>query len=327
MRYLNDDDIRRIGIPWHALTEVIEAAAAAYGSGECAQPLKPYLRYGDVRNRIIAMPAYVTRPVRAAGMKWIASFPDNVAQGLPRAHSVTVLNDPDTGQPVLLVVGALISAIRTAAVSAAFLRALLRARARGRGKLDALVIGAGPIGRMHVRMLAGMFSTRLSRIHVFDKRPVDAAALRADSAGNAGSVSIETVDSWQDAYRTADLVVTCTTASERYIDVPPHARSILLHVSLRDYTRAALAGIGTFVVDDWAEVCRADTDIERLHLGGALRREQTVSFADVVCGAPHAAALATPILFAPMGLAAFDVAVAAWYGAQAESRNMGQKLR
>ena len=90
MLYLNDRDIQAVGLDWPALLDALEAAVHIADTGEYAQPIKPYLRYGDPRNRIIAMPAYIGGTVHAAGIKWIASFPDNIHHGQPRAHSVMV---------------------------------------------------------------------------------------------------------------------------------------------------------------------------------------------------------------------------------------------
>lgn len=323
MRYLNDNDLRAIGMPWGDLADVIEAAAGSFADGECAQPLKPYLQYGDPANRIIAMPAYVGRPVRAAGIKWIASFPANVASGLPRAHGVTVVNDPDTGKPQLLIAGGMPNAVRTTAVSAALLRKLLRQDGSG---LRALVIGAGPVGTMHARMLAELFGDKFARICIYDKRvpippaepPLGNGRIRIERCGEA---------EWREVYRTADVVATCTAATDRYIDTPPKSDALLLHVSLRDYAPDALASVATFIVDDWNEVCRADTDIERLYLGGSLDREKALAFPTLIGGdAVSLRLLPKPLLFAPMGLAIFDVAIAAWYGRQAERRGMGVLL-
>lgn len=58
MLYLNDQDLQAVGLNWAALAESAEAAVHLIHSGDYVQPVKPYLRYKDHRNRIIAMPAY-----------------------------------------------------------------------------------------------------------------------------------------------------------------------------------------------------------------------------------------------------------------------------
>ncbi len=327
---MNEADIRQIGIDWKKLAAVITEAADAYAKGECAQPLKPYLKFGDASNRIIAMPAYVAKPQRAAGLKWIASYPGNIAAGLPRAHSVTVLNDPDTGEPIAMIRGGLISAIRTAAVSGALLLALLSSRARLAGSsrpVEAAIIGMGPIGRTHAQMLNALFGEgEIARLRLYDRRDIDREAW---SDSSLSRIPVERVSTWQEAYRESDLILTCTASAERYIDeAPSKPGSILMHVSLRDYMSEALAGAGAVIVDDWQEVCRADTDIERLHLEQSLQAADTVALAEALSqpDAVVASAGERPILFAPMGLAVFDVAVAAYYAAAAEQLGIGKLL-
>ncbi|MEK4007648.1 hypothetical protein [Paenibacillus sp. FSL H3-0333] len=59
MLYLNDQDLRAVGLDWAALAQSTEAAAVhLIHSGNYVQPVKPYLRYKNLRNRMIAMPAY-----------------------------------------------------------------------------------------------------------------------------------------------------------------------------------------------------------------------------------------------------------------------------
>ena len=116
MYYLNSQHLDTIGRNWKDLAKVIEKAIICLGNQEFAQPVKPYLRYKDKVNRIIAMPAFIGGDINFSGIKWIASFPKNFQKGLKRAHSVSILNEADSGVPVCTINTTLISGIRTAAV-------------------------------------------------------------------------------------------------------------------------------------------------------------------------------------------------------------------
>ena len=74
MLYLNEKHLRNIGLNWNDTTEVIANAVSALSGNDYAQPIKPYLRFGNPANRIIAMPAYVGADVKKAGIKWIAGL-------------------------------------------------------------------------------------------------------------------------------------------------------------------------------------------------------------------------------------------------------------
>jgi ornithine cyclodeaminase len=276
-------------------------------AGDFAQPLKPYLRYRDPKNRIIAMPAFVGGNVNMAGIKWIASFPDNIKSGLPRAHSVVILNNADTGEPVAIICTPLLSVIRTASVSGLMIR-----RYGERHSLNNIVVGItgfGPIGRYHVKMLRALLGDRIARFLVYDVHPPNkSVAAEVDPA-------IELVRRWEDAYLDADIFVTCTVSPTRYIDERPKRGSLHLNVSLRDYTPEVYEWFReSIIVDDWDEVCRENTDIEIMSVEKGLLKSHTRSIVDVVhhnCLEGYAEGL--PIMFNPMGMSVFDIAMGAFY--------------
>ena len=101
------------------ITELVEATYRLHGAGDSVNPPSYFLRFPDrPSDRIIALPASIGGKVRVDGLKWISSFPGNVAAGIPRASAVLILNDHDTGYPFACLESSIISATRTAASAA-----------------------------------------------------------------------------------------------------------------------------------------------------------------------------------------------------------------
>ncbi|MFF2889773.1 2,3-diaminopropionate biosynthesis protein SbnB [Paenibacillus sp. NPDC057967] len=330
MLYLGEKELRAIGFHWRELLGVIGEAAGMIDQGEYAQPLKPYLRYGNPDNRIIAMPAYIGGGIHAAGIKWIASFPGNLTAGLPRAHSVTVLNDANTGKPSAILNTAMASAIRTAAVSSLMLDRWLASRSPeqpDQRNLRIGIIGWGPIGRIHFEMCRSLFGKQIDHIYLTDIRGVNIEDGLGQERRKEDYDRVTVTEHWQSWYPHCNVVITCTAGSARYIDTPPAPGTLLLDVSLRDYQLEAIRAIRSIVVDDWTEVCRENTDIELLHREAGLQAEDVMTLGDVSCRDALAGLTdEETVLFCPMGMAAFDVAIAHWFFKQGEKFGIGTWL-
>lgn len=320
MIYLNNEHIKELGIDWPTLLSVIETTIEMVQTSEIVQPLKPYLRFRQPGNRIIAMPAFVGGVTDISGIKWIASFPDNINHGLPRAHSTLILNNPHNGVPVAVLNSGLLSQLRTAAVSGVMLRKYMELGRKRAYRLG--MIGWGPIGRRHMDMILSLYGDRIDRISLYDRKGIDSSSLEGDLRSQ-----IVMASSWQEVYRQSDLFVTCTSSTDCYIDEPPVPGSLLMNISLRDFLLTSIHAIKAVIVDDWDEVCRENTDIEQLHLQHGLAEKDTLSLKQVVCGAGLGSfAPSEPIFFNPMGMAAFDMAIAAYYWRRAEERGVGVLL-
>ncbi len=320
MLYLNEKDLLKIGLHWNETIDNLEKAVSCLDKKDYAQPVKPYLRYRDLTNRIIAMPAFVGGEVNLAGIKWIASFPGNIDHGMPRAHSVVVLNQAETGVPVAVINTALLSVVRTASVSGMMIRHFLKARPQKNANIA--IMGWGPIGRHHYQMVVDIMKDQIGKISLFDIRGMDPATI----TGPAKDKTV-VVKSWQEAYADADIFITCTVSKAPYVDQKPKAGSLQLNCSLRDYKTSIMDHTKAIIVDDWEEVCREKTDIEMMHLERGLQEKDTKNIADVVFhNAMADYKKDEAILFNPMGMAVFDIATGQYYINKARSMKIGLEL-
>src|SRR5947209_10950831 len=115
------------------ILELVESTYRLHCAGDSVNPPSYFLRFSDRPTaRIIALPASIGGQVRVDGIKWISSFPDNVAAGVPRASAVLILNDHDTGYPFACIEASIISATRTAGMAAMAADWFTRGRQRPR---------------------------------------------------------------------------------------------------------------------------------------------------------------------------------------------------
>lgn len=321
MKYLNEKNIREIGVNWLENINVIEETVRCLDKGDFAQPIKPYLRYRDLKNRIIAMPAFVGGKFNIAGIKWIASFPDNIKNRIPRAHSVVILNNADSGEPVAVINTAFLSIIRTASVSGLIMR--YYDYARNLKKFNLGIVGWGPIGKNHFKLFTELYGNRIEKIFLYDMVSINKNEIDFDD-----KEKIIVTKNWEEAYRDADVFITCTVSKDRYINMRPKEGSLQLNVSLRDYKADIFDYVkSNIVVDDWDEVCRENTDIELFHKEKGLNKESVKTINDVVCrNYFESLGKEQCIMFNPMGMGVFDMAIGNYYFEKSKDKKIGTTL-
>ena len=205
------------------IVELVEATYRLHGAGDSVNPPSYFLRFPDrPSSRIIALPASIGGPLRVDGLKWISSFPENVAAGVPRASAVLILNDYDTGYPYACLEASIISATRTAASAALAADWLSRGRPR---PTRVGFVGAGLIARYIHTFLAGT-GWSFDEIGVHDLSVDSAAGFRGylEQPGTAGRVTVH--DSAEELIRSSDLVVFATVAAEPHVRTCPGLNTI-----------------------------------------------------------------------------------------------------
>jgi N-[(2S)-2-amino-2-carboxyethyl]-L-glutamate dehydrogenase len=288
------------------IVELVEATYRLHGAGDSVNPPSYFLRFPDrPSSRIIALPASIGGQTRVDGLKWISSFPENVAAGIPRASAVLILNDHDTGYPFACLESSIISATRTAASAA--LAADWLSRSRGRPTRVGFV-GAGLIARYIHTFLAGT-GWSFDEIGVHDLSADSAAGFHRylEQSGTAGRVTVH--QSAEELIRSSDLVVFATVAAEPHVgDVSWFAHNpVVLHVSLRDLAPQVLLA-STNVVDDIEHCLKANTSPHLVEQLTGTRDFLLGTLDDVMAGRVAVPA-DRPVIFSPFGLGVLDLAV------------------
>ena len=291
-------------------SKVIEAVRLAYvthRAGDSSLPHSSFLRFpGNDTNRIIALPAYLGGDFRAAGIKWIASFPGNLDKGLDRASAVVILNSTETGRPRALLEGSIISARRTAASAALAAKTLHADEEVARVSL----LGCGVINFEIVRFLQILFP-RIKSLTVFDIDPKRAGQFKQRCQDAFAELEVSVAKDVNAALRSSPLISIATTAIEPHIfDLSPCAAgSTILHISLRDLSPEAILSSDN-IVDDIDHVCRAKTSV---HLASELAGTRSFircTLADILTGATTPRETESRVaVFSPFGLGVLDLAV------------------
>ena len=288
------------------IVELVEATYRLHGVGDSVNPPSYFLRFPDrPSDRIIALPASIGGPSRVDGVKWISSFPENVAAGIPRASAVLILNDHDTGYPFACLEASIISATRTAASAALAADWLSRHRAR---PTRIGFVGVGLIARYIHTFLVGT-GWSFDEIAVHDVSADSAAGFSGylEQSDTAGQVSV--YDNAEKVIRCSDLVVFATIAAQPHVsdlswfDHNP----LLLHISLRDLAPEILLA-STNVVDDIEHCLKANTSP---HLAEQLtgNRNFLAGTLDEVMAGQVRVPTDRPVVFSPFGLGVLDLAV------------------
>jgi alanine dehydrogenase len=263
-----------------------------HARGEWSMPAKVYLDsppHGDFR----AMPALGGG---LALLKWVTSFPQNSAKGLPVVRGEVLLSDAETGEELAVIECSSVTSLRTGAAAAVSAQALARADAHSVG-----VIGAGVNGAWAARCLAvAGYGPGVCA----DPR-VDPAEALADElgwrAGDRGEAAAQ------------DVVVTVTPGKELVIlegDLRAGQHLAVLGADAHGKQEVDLAAIERchLFCDEW-EQASAGGELANAVDVGLVERADVTQLGDVRNGAPGRASDEETTLFDSTGLAIQDLAI------------------
>jgi ornithine cyclodeaminase/alanine dehydrogenase-like protein (mu-crystallin family) len=197
MLVLDEPAVQR-RLRYEDLIPAIADALAALSAGQIVQPVRAVLPVARHRGFFAVMPAYADSG--ALGAKLVTFYPQNV--GIHTHHALIVMFKAETGEPLAVMDGRLITEMRTAAASAVATDRLARPDAAVLG-----IIGSGVQAGSH---LAALRHVRpFKDVRVWSPRNAKAFAERH---------GVTAVASAGDAVRGADVVVVAANATKPVLE-------------------------------------------------------------------------------------------------------------
>jgi thiomorpholine-carboxylate dehydrogenase len=286
--YLDEERIRGL-LHWDKLITTMENALAAFSLGRVMQPVRNMLTIEEGKRYLGIMPAVADD---AMGAKLVSFYPGNAGSGVATHLAVILLFRPDTGEPLAVLDGRLITEMRTAAVSAAVTKHL----AASDSHILAL-LGSGVQAEAHLHALSQV--RNFTEIRVWSRTP--AHAERFAEKHDARAATLEA------AVRGADVVVTATNALEpilkgAWLKTGAHVNAVgSPRPNWRELDDAAMAN--TLVVDSRDAVLKESGDV-------ILSKAPIYAEAGELFAGTKEAPVAATTVFKSVGIAIEDIATA-----------------
>jgi len=190
--YFNEEQVRK-HLRMADLIPAMEKALIDFSAGNVVQPVRSVISVDPPGGFLGLRPALSD----GLGLKIVTFYPPNAERGLPTHMATVFLVDPQTGAPLAIMDGRLITEMRTAAVSAVATKLL----ARGDANVLA-ILGSGVQARSHYDALR--LVRHFEEVRIWSQTGAHALKFADEIGGKAMSA--------EEAVRDADVVVTVTSS-------------------------------------------------------------------------------------------------------------------
>jgi thiomorpholine-carboxylate dehydrogenase len=191
--FLEEEQVRK-HLRMEELIQAMEQALIDFSAGKVTQPVRSVITVDPPGGFFGMMPALTSEGL---GIKIVTFYATNTERGIPTHMATIFLVDPQTGAPLAVMDGTLITEMRTAAVSAAATKLLASPDAK-----VLAILGSGVQARSHVEALR--LVRNFEQVRVWSR-----AAKHAERFANEISAKAMAAE---DAVRGADVVVTATNS-------------------------------------------------------------------------------------------------------------------
>ncbi len=304
--------------------DVVKKAFIQLSKGKAELPLRVQIQVKKQGATTLFMPAYLTES-GAMGAKIVSVFPKNQSKQLPTIHAVVVVVDTKTGQPLALMDGTYLTALRTGAASGVATDLLARKKAR-----VVAIFGAGTQGRTQLEAVCT--ARPIEKVWIYDVRQKVARdyAREMKERGKPIPNKVFVALSPKQALSEADVVCTATTSfrpvfSDADLKWGVHINGVgsykpeMQEIPARTVVRSK-------VIVDSREACLAEAGDLIISIDGGLITDKNIhgEIGEVAAGKIVGRETdEETTFFKSVGLAIQDVAVAELVLKRAEEKNLG----
>ena len=288
--YLDDAAVRRL-LRMEDLLAGMPKVLMDLSAGRVVQPLRTVMEVPGAKGMLFLKPSVIEG---ALATKLITLMPGNAARGLPTLLATIVLMDPATGEPLAVMDGTWITALRTAAASAVAADALAPP-----GATIVAMLGSGALARSHAPALRAV--RPVTEIRIWSRDPANVARCAMDVGGVACA-------SAEAAVRGADIVCTVTNATEPVLRgawLKPGAFVAAVGAPRPDWRELDDAAMKNVVVADSSEA--AEKESGDVILSGA---KVGAEIGEILAGTRPRPAAGATVIFKSLGQAVEDALAA-----------------
>lgn len=297
-------------------------AFTALSAGKVTVPIRSSIEIPEHEARALFMPAYAPESARL-GLKVVVMNPGNRNRGLPFIHALVLVADAATGEPLALMDGECITALRTGAGAGLATDLLARPDAR-----VAAIFGAGVQARTQLEAICAV--RPLEKALVFGRSPENAKRFAREQTRAMG-IAVEVATSGE-ALREADIVCTATTSLTPVFDADQlkpgcHINGVgSYRPDMTEIPHAAVC-MAKVVVDQRAACLKEAGDIlEPLARGLVSEHHIHAELGEIASGDKAGRESNSEItFFKSVGNAAQDLAVATYLAARAREEDLGMR--
>ncbi len=319
MLVINEQDIIK-AVEAIELVCAIEKAYIIQEKASTIIPNRMHLNQED--NTLLVMPGFIES---VFGTKLVSLFPKNTNENKPVLSGVMVLNDARTGEPLAMINGNKLTAIRTGAVGATAVKYVAPFAAQTLG-----IIGAG-IQAYHQALFVSQ-QRPFKKLIICDKNMSKAEVVKDDLIDKLPDIEIIATNNPNQLVLDSDVIVTATSSNTPVFDVNPDQMNNKTFIGIGSYKPnmqelpLSIYEKANKVYVDTLHAKEECGDIKIPLDKGLIKDDDIIPFNSIITGGELIEDASIKV-FKSVGMSLFDLTVAELIYNNAKDKGLGQEVK